>query len=187
MKTGSYIKSRREIVRCSRCAKITFYKPVGDMLTGFFLRPYVPIAPAYFAPCKAARAARRELYNIPKMNILFLCNFFVDKLRSICYNKNDLWIAYEEGKVGHRLKMSNWIASNFQLPYLPSYTLSKWSNKSMQKILACMWPYNFLHFSQQYTVHIMARREKNRSGFSHVRVCGLDKTKFSPSNICLYI
>ena len=29
---------------------------------------------------------------------------------------------------------------------------------------------HFLHFSQQYTVHIMALREKNRPGFSHVRV-----------------
>ena len=34
-------------------------------------------------------------------------------------------------------------------------------------------PYNFLHFSQQYTVHIMDRRGKNLAGFSHVRVCGL--------------
>ena len=48
-------------------------------------------------------------------------------------------------------------------------------------------PYNFLHFSQQYTVHILARREKNRAGFSHVRMCGLGQTNFSPSNICLYI
>ena len=46
-------------------------------------------------------------------------------------------------------------------------------------------PYNFLHFSQQYTVHIMARREKNRSGFSHVRV-RIRLKEFSPSNICLY-
>ena len=57
----------------------------------------------------------------------------------------------------------------------------------MQKILTPMWPYNFLHFSQQYTVHIMARREKNRAEFSHVRVWGLCQTNFSTSNICLYI
>ena len=73
------------------------YKPAGGLLAGFSLLPYVPIAPAYFAPYKAARAARTALYNMPKMNGLFLCNFFVDKLRSICYNQNDLWIAYEEG------------------------------------------------------------------------------------------
>ena len=91
--------------------------------------------------------------------------------------------AYEEGKVGHRLKISNWIASNFQLPYLPSYTLLKWSNKSMQKILAYTWPYTFLHFSQQYTVHIMAWRGKNRPGFSHVCVCVLSKIKISHSKI----
>ena len=40
--------------------------------------------------------------------------------------------------------------------------------------------YNFLHFSQQYTVYIMARREKNRVGFSHVRVYGLCQTNFPP-------
>ena len=45
--------------------------------------------------------------------------------------------------------------------------------------------YIFLHFSQQYTVHIMARREKNRAGFSHVRVCVLSKIKISTSNIIL--
>ena len=56
----------------------------------------------------------------------------------------------------------------------------------MQKILAYMWPYNFLHFPQQYTVHIMARREKNRAGFSHVRI-RIRLNEFSPSNICLYI
>ena len=44
----------------------------------------------------------------------------------------------------------------------------------------------FLHFSQQYTVHIMARREKNRAGFSRVRVCGLGQTKF-PQVIYAYI
>ena len=47
-------------------------------------------------------------------------------------------------------------------------------------------PYNFLHFSQQYTVHIMARHEKNRAEFSHVRVCGLGQTKF-PQVIYAYI
>ena len=33
----------------------------------------------------------------------------------------------------------------------------------------------------------MDRRWKNRAGFSHVRICGLGQTNFSPSNICLYI
>ena len=47
-------------------------------------------------------------------------------------------------------------------------------------------PYNFLHFSQQYTVHIMDRSEKNRAGFSHVRVCGLQRRHFS-QQICAYI
>ena len=47
--------------------------------------------------------------------------------------------------------------------------------------------YNFLHFSQQYTVHIMDRREKNRAEFfSCVRV-RIRLNEFSPSNICLYI
>ena len=75
----------------------TLYKPVGGLLTGFSLRPYVPIYPVYFAPHTSTRAARKTLYNMPKMNGLFLCNFFVDKLRSICYNQSDLWITYEEG------------------------------------------------------------------------------------------
>ena len=50
----------------------------------------------------------------------------------------------------------------------------------MQKISHACAPYNFLHFSQQYTVHIMARRGKNRAGFSHVRVYGLGSMNFPP-------
>ena len=38
----------------------------------------------------------------------------------------------------------------------------------------------FFTFSQQYTVHIMALREKNRAGFSHMRVCGLGCVDFPP-------
>ena len=52
------------------------YKPAGGLLVGFSLLPYVPICPAWFAPYKAARAARIALYNMPKMDGLFLCNFF---------------------------------------------------------------------------------------------------------------
>ena len=45
----------------------------------------------------------------------------------------------------------------------------------------------FLHFSQQYTVHIMARREKNRAEFfSCVRV-QVTASPFSPANMCIYI
>ena len=80
------------------------YKPAGGLLADFSLLPYVPISPSWFAPCKAARAARMALYNMPKIYGLFLCNFFVDKLRSICYNKNDLWIAYEEGEEDRLVK-----------------------------------------------------------------------------------
>ena len=47
-------------------------------------------------------------------------------------------------------------------------------------------PYNFLHFSQQYTVHIMARREKNRAGFSHVRICGLQHHYFPGKYVHIY-
>ena len=75
--------------------------------TGFSLLPYIPISLSSFEPCKAARAARIALYNMPKMGGLFLCNFFVDKLLSICYNQSDLWITYEEGEVDHELKTSN--------------------------------------------------------------------------------
>ena len=85
----------------------TLYKPVGKPLTGFSLCPYVPIAPVYFAPYTSTRVARIALYNIPKMNSLFLCNFFVDIWRTICYNQNDLWITYEEGEVGHELEAFN--------------------------------------------------------------------------------
>ena len=74
-----------------------FYKPADGLLAGFSLLPYVPIYPVYFVPYTSTRAARIALYNMPKTNGLFLCNFFVDKLRSICYNQNDLWITYEEG------------------------------------------------------------------------------------------
>ena len=66
------------------------YKPAGGLLAGFSLLPYVHIAPAYFAPYKAAKAARIALYNMPKIGGLFLCNFFVDIWRTICYNQNDL-------------------------------------------------------------------------------------------------
>ena len=47
--------------------------------------------------------------------------------------------------------------------------------------------YNFLHFSQQYTVHIMARREKNRAGFFSCARVRIMSNEFSPGNICLYI
>ena len=103
----------------------TPYKPAGKPLAGFSLLPYVPICPAQFAPHTSTRAAKIALYNMPKMNGLFLCNFFVDIWRMICYNQSDLWITYEEGKVDHELEISNWIASSFQLSYFPSYTLSK--------------------------------------------------------------
>ena len=67
---------------------------------------------------------------------------------------------YEEGKVDHRLDMFNWIASGFQLPYFSSHTLSKQSEKSMQKILAHMWPYIFLHFPSniQYIYWLGAKK-----------------------------
>lgn len=55
-----------------------FYKPADGLLAGFSLCPYVPIALAYFAPCKAAQSVRMALYKLPKMDELFLCNFFVD-------------------------------------------------------------------------------------------------------------
>ena len=51
------------------------------------------------------------LYNMPKMGGLFLCNFFVDIWRTICYNQNDLWITYEEGEVGHELKAFNYVCA----------------------------------------------------------------------------
>ena len=57
----------------------------------------------------------------------------------------------------------------------------------MQKSSRACAPYNFLHFSQQYTVHIMDRRGKNRAGFSHVCVCGLQHHYFPPANMCIYI
>ena len=44
----------------------------------------------------------------------------------------------------------------------------------------------FLHFSQQYTVHIMDRREKIELNFSHVCVCRLQRRHF-PRQICAYI
>ena len=34
---------------------------------------------------------------MPKMDGLFLCNFFVDKWLVIWYTESDLWITYEEG------------------------------------------------------------------------------------------
>ena len=75
----------------------TLYKPADGLLAGSSLCPYVSIFQAYFAQCKAARAAKKALYNMPKIYGLFLCNFFVDIWRTICYNQNDLWITYEEG------------------------------------------------------------------------------------------
>ena len=92
---------------------------------GFSLLPYVPIALAQLAPYTSTRAARTALYNMPKMGGLFLCNFFVDIWRMICYNQSDLWITYEEGKVDYELKIFNQISSGFQLPYFASYTLFK--------------------------------------------------------------
>ena len=124
---------------------------------------------------------------MPKMNGLFLCNFFVDKLRSICYNQNDLWIAYEEGKVDHRLDVFNCIASSFQLPYFPRYTLSKWRNKSMQKNpRAYVTLQFFTFFPAIYSTYNGSARKKSSRIFSCVRV-RIMLNEFSPSNICLYI
>ena len=55
----------------------TPYKPADGMLAGFSLFLYVPIAPAYFAPYTSTRASRIALYNMPKMDGLFLCNFLL--------------------------------------------------------------------------------------------------------------
>ena len=48
-------------------------------------------------------------------------------------------------------------------------------------------PYNFLHFSQQYTVHIMDRREKNRAEFFSCARVQVTASPFSPENMCIYI
>ena len=45
----------------------------------------------------------------------------------------------------------------------------------------------FLHFSQQYTVHIMARREKNRAEFFSCARVRITASPFSPANMYVYI
>ena len=115
-----------------------------------------------------------------------LYHVFVDKLRSICYNQNDLWITYEEGEVDHRLDVFNWIASGFQLPYFASYTLSKWSNKSMQKNpRAYVTLQFFTFFPVIYITYNGSARKKSSRIFSCVRV-RIRFNEFSHSNICLY-
>lgn len=60
----------------------------------------------------------------------------------------------------------------------------KW--KSMGRAdISMSAPYNFLHFSQQYTVHIMAQRKKSSRIFLCVRV-RIRSSEFSPV-ICAYI
>ena len=115
-----------------------------------------------------------------KMGGLFLYNFFVDKWLVIWYTESDLWITYEEGEVGYELKISNWIASYFQLPYLPRYTLSKWSNKSMQKNPRAYVTLQFFTFFPAIYSTYNGSARKNRAGFSHVRVCGLGWKNFPP-------
>ena len=59
-------------------------------------------------------------------------------------------------------------------------------NRGGRAGISMIAPYNFLHFSQQYTVHIMARREKNRAEFFSCMRVRIRFNEFSPSNICLY-
>ena len=48
-------------------------------------------------------------------------------------------------------------------------------------------PYIFSHFSQQYTLHIMDRREKNRAEFFTCARVQVTASPFSPANMCIYI
>ena len=59
-------------------------------------------------------------------------------------------------------------------------------NRCKKSSHACA-PYNFLHFSQQYTVHILARREKNRARFFSCARVRITTSSFSPANMCIYI
>ena len=45
----------------------------------------------------------------------------------------------------------------------------------------------FLHFSQQYTIYILARRGKNKAGFFSCTRMRLTSSPFSPANMCIYI
>lgn len=47
------------------------------MLAGFSLLSYVPIAIVQFGPYTFTRAARRSLYNMPKMDGLFFMQFYI--------------------------------------------------------------------------------------------------------------
>ena len=68
------------------------------------------------------------------------------------------------------------------------HALLKWSEKSRGRAhISTSAPYNFLYFSQQYTVHIMARRKKKSTWiFSCARV-RITASPFSPANMCIYI
>lgn len=44
---------------------------------------------------------------------------------------------------------------------------------------------HFLHFSQQYTVHILTRRGKNRPAFFSCARARIRSNEFSPSNMCV--
>ena len=74
--------------------------------------------------------------------------------------------------------------SNYHI-FPPCFTQMKWKSRGRARTDTSA-RYNFLHFSQQYTVHIMARSEKNRAGFFSCARVRIRLKEFSPSNICLY-
>ena len=73
------------------------YKPAGGLLAGFLC------ALMFLYPRHSSRRIKPPEPPEGNCTICLKCMdyfyaiFFVDKLRSICYNQSDLWITYEEG------------------------------------------------------------------------------------------
>lgn len=126
------------------------------------------------------------LYNMPKMDDHFLCNFLLTYGARSAMIKVTQGSTYEEGEVDHELKAFNWITSGFQSPDFPSYALAKWSNKSRRKILTHMTLQFFTFSPAIYSTYTCSARQKSSRVFSCTRVW-IRPSGFSPSNMCLYM
>ena len=142
--------------------KITVLKPVAWLLRVFLCFPMFLYSRHSSHRVKPSRAARKALYNMHNWHGLVLWNLHNFQL-------------FRPFPFFSQVRLDGF---NYYI-FPPCFAQMKWKidGSSGHKYECAL---HFLHFSQQYTVHIIAWREKNRAGFSHVRVCGLGQTNFSP-------
>ena len=147
---------------------ITLYKPAGGLLAGFSLLPYVLIALAYFAPYKAAKAAKKALHNMPNWHGIVLYN--LHKFQLLRPFPFFLQIQLDE--------------SNYHI-FPPCFAQMKWKIEGSSAHKHERTLHFFTFFPAIYSTYNGSAREKSTWIFScaYVRI---RSNEISPSNICLY-